>query len=107
MSTENVNTPPTHDSGTVPGVGSSDWLAKTPRMADGTPILLGDEVWFAQDGYDDWPWTRATKGRVTMLSLGQGFPCYNGGYTVVADGDWEGGNLDCYRTAEEVPGVDR
>lgn len=26
MSTETVNTPPTHDSGTAPGVGSSDWF---------------------------------------------------------------------------------
>ncbi len=91
---------------TPQAVGSEDLLAKMPRMADGTPIFLGDEVWYVQDGYDDWPWTRATKGRVTTLSLGQGFPCYRGGYTVVAD-DWEGGNLDCYRTPEEVPGVDR
>ena len=27
MSTENDNTPPTNESGTVPGVGSSDWFS--------------------------------------------------------------------------------
>ena len=91
--------------GQFPALAVDAWLAKTPRMADGTPIFLGDEVWFAQDGYDDYPWTRATKQKVSMLSVGKSFPCYRGDFTVCCD-DWEGGNLDCYRTAEEVPGLD-
>lgn len=98
----NTNAQP---AGQPPELRSTDWLAKTPRMKDGTPIFIGDEVWFAQDGYDDYPWTRPTKQRVESLSIAGRPFIYNGEYTVGC-GDWEGGNLDCYRTAEEVPGVD-
>lgn len=77
-------------------------LSKIPHTKDGVLIFLGDEVWFAQGGYDDWPWIRPTKGRVKSLSLGKSFSSYEGDFTVSCD-DWEGGNLECYHSFEEVP----
>lgn len=83
----------------------SDLLAKTPRMADGTPIFLGDEIWCAQCGHYKYPYTRAVKQKVETLSIADSSTDYNGDFVVCCE-SWEGGNLDCFRTAEEVLGVD-
>lgn len=87
------------------GVPLDQLVSRLPAMSDGTPILLGDEVWVAMEDYPEWPYTRATKVTVDALYAGRQFEAYRGKFTVGAV-QWEGGNEECYRTREEVPGCD-
>jgi hypothetical protein len=75
-------------------------LRNMPKMKNGTPICLGDRVWVIYE-QDEEPLLQVVDFTVESITSGKAFREYQGDFTICAD-NWEGGNLDCYATAEEA-----
>lgn len=105
MSQDSTHQEPESESEADERLTSRDLFARLPQTADGKPIFLGDTIYAFNGDESYWGPHAILTQTVHQMALGATFDDYAGTFTVVGD-DWEGGNLDCYASRENVP-IDR
>jgi hypothetical protein len=80
-----------------------DKSSQLPKTADGVPFFIGDTLFIPNNDREFFGPDPILSVKVDYISKGASFVEYRGDFTIGADGDIEGGNLDFYSTREACP----